>query len=395
MPTPLGTRENPWQNRDDQTYNMEPPTHIPEEKDTQGVDTSERACEQNEPNQDPPRIYTTQEEETEATHAGAHEHMDENTDANDDPAENGMGECDDHIMDGLVHPNHIELPDETEDPIDATVHADPIQPIFIRVEKGKRKHKPDPNCQQFLGEWIGQVNPLNHPSHLRVTFANFGGKLKPWGASGHTISDNRLDASKELLRLKRVDMVLLTEGHIDGPTASMIEEHGRTYNYHAIVAPTSANTAQAIEEFGDTSKRTPSAGVAALLSPELAKRVRGPAQKLASGRVLHFTLEMAKEYQPPMQVSASHSLITRFTKQKPKTEQTKTLLTTYWPTGWSLMIDFILHEQAIDDLEVRCNSSESSTSKCYAAYGQFNQYYYFLVAFRAKQIKSLRQDLWV
>jgi hypothetical protein len=62
------------------------------------------------------------------------------------------------------------------------------------------------------------------------------------------------------------------------------------YNYRAIVAPTSDNTARAIDEFGDTSKRTPSAGVVALLSPELAKRVRGPAQKLASGRVLHFIL---------------------------------------------------------------------------------------------------------
>jgi hypothetical protein len=70
----------------------------------------------------------------------------------------------------------------------------------------------------------------------------------------------------------------------------MIEEHGRVYNYRAIVAPTSTNTAKAIDEFGDTTKRTPSAGVAAFLSPELAKRVRGPAEKLASGRVLHFTL---------------------------------------------------------------------------------------------------------
>lgn len=36
--------------------------------------------------------------------------------------------------------------------------------------------------------------------------------------------------------------------------------------------------------------KDPAAGIAAILSPALAARVRGPAQKLASGRVLHFAL---------------------------------------------------------------------------------------------------------
>ena len=156
--------------------------------------------------------------------------------------------------------------------------------------KRKPKHKLDQSCETFLGKWVGGTNPLSLPSNLKVAAANYGGKLKPWGESGHTISENRLGPSMELLRGKHADMILIVEAHANDPVASQVEEHGRMYNYFAIVAPTSTNTAKAIDEFGDASKRTPSAGVAALLSPELAKRVRGPAQKLASGRVLHFIL---------------------------------------------------------------------------------------------------------
>jgi hypothetical protein len=193
-------------------------------------------------------------------------------------------------MDGLVDPDGMEVPEENEDEVDPTLHSEPIQPTIIKVSQGKRKNKPDQSCKSFLGQWLGKTSPLSLPSYLRVIAANCGGKLNPWGDSGLTFSENRLDAAMELIRWKHADIVLLSEGHITQQIASNIEEHGRMYNYRAIVAPTSDNTARAIDEFGDTSKRTPSAGVVALLSPELAKRVRGPAQKLASGRVLHFTL---------------------------------------------------------------------------------------------------------
>ena len=86
-------------------------------------------------------------------------------------------------------------------------------------------------------------------------------------------------------------IVLLSEGHITQDIAAKIEEHSRARSYcKAIYAPTSHNTAKAIGEYGDPKRRGPAAGVTALLSPDLTLRVRGPAQKLASGHLLHFVL---------------------------------------------------------------------------------------------------------
>jgi hypothetical protein len=220
---------------------------------------------------EPPTEETTQEMRQDGTHE---EHMEDENETEDKTTEQTAGdETDDLIMDGLVDPDGMEVPEENEDEADPTLHSEPIQPTIIKMPKDKRKHKLDQSCQSFLGKCVGGTHPLSLPSYLRVVAANYGGKLKPWGESGHTISENRLDPSMELIRWKHADMILLAECHAEQPVASQMEEHGRLYNYFAIVAPTSTNTAKAIDEFGDASKRTPSAGVAALLSPELAKRV--------------------------------------------------------------------------------------------------------------------------
>ena len=74
-------------------------------------------------------------------------------------------------------------------------------------------------------------------------------------------------------------MALLSEGHVTQDIATMIEEHSRARSHcKAVSAPTSHNTAKAIGEYGDLKRRDPAAVVTALLSPDLALRVRGPAQ---------------------------------------------------------------------------------------------------------------------
>ena len=86
-------------------------------------------------------------------------------------------------------------------------------------------------------------------------------------------------------------MKLQSEGNITQDIATMIEEHSRPHSPCTTkFAPTSHNTAKAIDEYGDPKRRDPAAGITAILSPDLALRVQGPAQKLASGRLLYFAL---------------------------------------------------------------------------------------------------------
>ena len=73
-----------------------------------------------------------------------------------EPTEATMEETDDGYMDGLVHPDHMEIPDTTEDEIDPTLHSEPIQPTIIKVPQSKRKHKLDQSCQAFLGRNRGE-----------------------------------------------------------------------------------------------------------------------------------------------------------------------------------------------------------------------------------------------
>jgi hypothetical protein len=162
----------------------------------------------------------------------------------DEAPNEAEGDGDEHLLDGLVNPDLLEITEDSDTEIELSLHSEPIQPTIIPLQKQKKKKGADFTVRTFLGEWVGPNNPLNETGrHLRVIAANFGGKIKPWGDSGQPISENRADAAKELIRMQHADMVLITEGHIDQSVASMIEEHGRVYNYRAIVAPTSTNTA--------------------------------------------------------------------------------------------------------------------------------------------------------
>jgi hypothetical protein len=171
-----------------------------------------------------------------------------------------------------------------------------VLPVSLKPPGGRRKHNKHAIAslkEAFIGHWKShgttQIDPLQ-TGHLRTLAGNCGGRLTPWGTSGHTIK-NRLDAAMQIIIHGVADMILLSEGHITQDVAKMIEEHARFHGgYKPLIAPTSQLTADALGEYGDPRKKDPAAGVAALLSPKLAERVRGPAEKLASGRILHFTI---------------------------------------------------------------------------------------------------------
>jgi len=174
----------------------------------------------------------------------------------------------------------------------------PVPPTTLRpTPTDKEKDQPTPSrnkalITEFLGTWMPngtfRVSPLDDGT-MTIIMGNSGGKLKPWGFSGHTIDGNRLDSATSLITEEHADMVLITEGHITQNTASMIEEHSRQHHCQALVAPASTMVEATAGTIHETAK-DPAAGIAAILSPALAARVRGPAQKLASGRVLHFAL---------------------------------------------------------------------------------------------------------
>ena len=163
---------------------------------------------------------------------------------------------------------------------------------------------------RIIGTWVPTGNDFKDPlknNSMRILAANAGGNLNPWAPSNHS-KENRLEDGALLISLKHCDMLLLSEGHINQDTADLIEEHAnRRGLYRALISPTSLLTAIAIDEFGDLHHKDSAAGVAALLSPNLASRVRGPAQKLASGRVLHFTIGDGKT--PALDICPTHVIV--------------------------------------------------------------------------------------
>jgi hypothetical protein len=92
------------------------------------------------------------------------EEMRDEKENEEEPTELPIEETDDCTIDGLVHPDHMEIPDDTEEEIDPTLHSEPIQPTIIKVSQGKRKNKPDQSCKSFLGQWLGKTSPLSLPS---------------------------------------------------------------------------------------------------------------------------------------------------------------------------------------------------------------------------------------
>ena len=88
-------------------------------------------------------------------------------------------------------------------------------------------------------------------------------------------------------------------------------EYASEKGCRTIITPTSDMAAAALDEYGDEVMKDPAAGIAAIMKPQLAARLRGKPKRSISGRLLHLTFgdgQLPKDDKNPLHVIAVYGL---------------------------------------------------------------------------------------